>query len=127
MSVYVPIIGLMVLGGGFIGVSIILSKFVGPSRFNRAKYEAYECGLEATPAPEGGGRIPIKYYITAMLFIVFDIEIVFLYPWAVSFHDMSQTSAGTVALFGLVEMFLFIVTVFIAYIYVVRRGGLTWD
>jgi NADH-quinone oxidoreductase subunit A len=126
VSAYLPILGLMVLGGGFIAAGMGLSLIVGPRRFNKAKYDAYECGIEATPQPEGGGRIPVKYYITAMLFIVFDIEIVFLYPWAVSFSDMSQSASG-LALFGLVEMILFIVTVFVAYIYVVRRGGLTWD
>ena len=71
---------------------------VGPGRYNRAKYDSYECGIEPTPQPVGGGRFPVKYYITAMLFIVFDIEIVFLYPWAVSFDQM-----GT---FALVEMVL---------------------
>ena len=66
-----------------------------------------------------GQRFPIKYYLTAMLFIVFDIEIVFLYPWAVSFDSL-----GT---FALVEMVIFMLTVFVAYAYVWRRGGLTWD
>ncbi|MDR1213340.1 MAG: NADH-quinone oxidoreductase subunit A [Propionibacteriaceae bacterium] len=119
MSLYIPIIGLMALAAGFLAVAIVLSTVIGPARRNRTKYSAYECGIEPTPQPAGGGRIPVKYYITAMLFIVFDIEIVFLYPWAVSFHQMG--------LFALVEMVLFIVTVFIAYVYVVRRGGLTWD
>jgi NADH-quinone oxidoreductase subunit A len=61
----------------------------------------------------------VKYYITAMLFIIFDIEIIFLYPWAVAFDQM--------AMFGLVEMVLFILTVFVAYAYVWKRGGLEWD
>ena len=61
----------------------------------------------------------MKYYITAMLFIVFDIEIVFLYPWAVAFNQLG--------VFAFVEMLLFVVTVIIAYVYVVRRGGLTWE
>ena len=69
--------------------------------------------------PAGGGRFPIKYYLTAMLFIVFDIEIVFLYPWAVTFDALGM--------FGLVEMLLFVLTVFVAYAYVWRRGGLEWD
>jgi NADH-quinone oxidoreductase subunit A len=127
MSAYIPILGLMLLGGGFLGIAILASSVIGPKRYNKAKYDAYECGIEATPLPQGGGRIPVKYYITAMLFIVFDIEIVFLYPWAVSFSEMSHGADGAVAVFGLIEMILFIVTVFIAYIYVVRRGGLTWD
>ena len=88
-------------------------------RYNRAKAEAYECGIEPTPPAAGGGRFPIKYFLTAMLFIIFDIEIVFLYPWAVSFDQLG--------LFGIVEMFLFILTVFVAYTYVWRRGGLEWD
>ncbi len=62
-----------------------MATLIGPKRYNRAKLEAYECGIEPTPTPAGGGRFPIKYYLTAMLFIVFDIEIVFLYPWAVTF------------------------------------------
>ena len=67
----------------------------------------------------GAGRFPVKFYLTAMLFIVFDIEIIFLYPWAVSF--------GSLGVFGLVEMVLFVLTVFVAYAYVWRRGGLEWD
>jgi NADH-quinone oxidoreductase subunit A len=66
-----------------------------------------------------GSRFPVKYYLTAMLFILFDIEIVFLYPWAVEYDNLG--------VFGLVEMVLFIVTVLIAYGYVWRRGGLEWD
>jgi NADH-quinone oxidoreductase subunit A len=114
---YVPIAGLFVLGGLFALFSCTIAPFVGPKRYNRAKMEAYECGIEPAPAPSG--RFPVKYYITAMLFIVFDIEIIFLYPWAVS-YDM-------LGFFGFVEMVLFILTVFIAYAYVWRRGGLDWD
>ena len=97
----------------------MVSALTGPKRYNRAKLDSYECGIEPTPQPVGGGRFPVKYYITAMMFIVFDIEIVFLYPWAVALRPME--------LFGLVEMVLFIVTVFVAYAYVWRRGGLDWD
>jgi len=119
VNLYTPIVALLALAAGFLALTILLSLIVGPRRKNKAKYEAYECGIQPTPKPVGGGRIPVKYYVTAMLFIIFDIEIVFLYPWAVSFQKMG--------LFALVEMVLFIVTVFIAYIYVFRRGGLNWD
>ena len=118
-SGYLGIVILLIISTGFVAVTVVTSLLVGPSRYNRAKYDSYECGIEPTPQPVGGGRFPVKYYITAMLFIVFDIEIVFLYPWAVSFDLM-----GT---FALVEMVLFIVTVFVAYFYVLRRGGLEWD
>jgi NADH-quinone oxidoreductase subunit A len=119
---YVPILALFLLAGGFAVFSVVAGALSGPKRYNRAKYDAYECGIEPTPQPVGGGRFPVKYYLTAMLFIVFDIEIIFLYPWAVAF---GQQGGATVFLF--VEMVLFIVTVFVAYVYVWRRGGLEWD
>jgi NADH-quinone oxidoreductase subunit A len=119
MELYTPVLALVILSAGFAIFSVIMSALVGPKRFNRAKLDSYECGIEPTPQPIGGGRFPVRYYITAMLFIVFDIEIVFLYPIAVAFDAM-----GT---FALVEMVLFIVPVFVAYVYVWRRGGLDWD
>ena len=119
MHSYAPILVLAALSFGFAVFSIGAGALTGPKRFNRAKLDAYECGIEPTPQPVGGGRFPVKYYLTAMLFIVFDIEIVFLYPWAVRFDAMK--------FFGLVEMVVFIATVFVAYIYVWRRGGLDWD
>jgi NADH-quinone oxidoreductase subunit A len=119
MELYTPVLPLMILAAGFAIFSIVMSSLVGPKRYNRAKLDSYECGIEPTPQPAGGGKFPVKYYITAMLFIVFDIEIVFLYPWAVNFDNMK--------VFGLVEMVLFIATVFVAYAYVWRRGGLEWD
>src|SRR4028118_655011 len=119
MDLYTPVIALAALAAGFAVFSVVMSTLTGPRRYNRAKVDSYECGIEPTPQPVGGGQFPVKYYITAMMFILFDIEIVFLYPWAVAFDQM-----GT---FALVEMVLFIVTVFIAYFYVLRRGGLDWD
>jgi NADH-quinone oxidoreductase subunit A len=119
MELYYPVIALAVLATGFAVFSIVMSALTGPRRYNRAKLDSYECGIEPTPQPVGGGRFPVKYFITAMLFIVFDIEIIFLYPWAIAFDSMG--------LFGFVEMVLFIGTVFIAYAYVWRRGGLEWD
>jgi NADH-quinone oxidoreductase subunit A len=116
---YVPILALLALGFGFAAFSVVISGFTGPKRYNRARLDSYECGIQPTPQPAGGGRFPVKYFITAMLFIVFDIEIIFLYPYAVAFDSL--------ALFGLVEMALFIGTVFVAYVYVWRRGGLEWD
>ena len=119
MNAYAPIFVLAVLAAGFAVFSVAAAALVGPKRYNRAKLDAYECGIEPTPQPMGGGRFPVKYYLTAMLFIIFDIEIIFLYPWAVAFDRLGR--------FGLVEMALFIATVFIAYAYVWRRGGLEWD
>jgi NADH-quinone oxidoreductase subunit A len=119
MELYTPVLALMILAAGFAIFSVVVSSLTGPKRYNRAKLDSYECGIEPTPQPVGGGRFPVRYYITAMMFIVFDIEIVFLYPIAVAFDQMG--------LFGLIEMVLFIVPVFVAYVYVWRRGGLEWD
>lgn len=120
MELYTPVLALLVLAAGFAAFSVVMSAVVGgPKRYNRAKLDSYECGIEPSAQALGGGRFPIRYYITAMMFIVFDIEIVFLYPIAVAFDRM-----GT---FALVEMVLFIVPVFVAYVYVWRRGGLDWD
>ncbi len=120
LNVYLPLVLLFVLAAGFAVFSVLLGPLVGPKRYNRAKTAAYECGIEPSPQPlVGGGRMPVAYYITAMLFILFDIEMVFLYPFAVN--------ANALGVFGLVEIVLFIVTVGFAYAYVWRRGGLDWN
>jgi NADH-quinone oxidoreductase subunit A len=119
MRLYVPIFVLALLALGFATFSVTFGAIAGPKRWNRAKLESYECGIEPTPHPPGGGKIPVKYYLTAMLFIVFDIEIIFLYPWAVTFNKLGA--------FGLVEMVTFVITVLVAYVYIWRRGGLEWD
>lgn len=119
MGLYTPILVLGGIATMFAVVSVVVALVVGPRRYNRAKLAAYECGIEPVAGQQLGQRFPIKYYLTAMLFIVFDIEIVFLYPWAVSFDQL-----GT---FALVEMVIFMATVFVAYAYVWRRGGLEWD
>ncbi|MCF6423016.1 MULTISPECIES: NADH-quinone oxidoreductase subunit A [Amycolatopsis] len=120
LEMYLPLVLLFVLAAAFAVFSVLLGPLVGPRRYNRAKQMAYECGIEPSPQPlVGGGRMPVAYYITAMLFILFDIEMVFLYPFAVS--------ADALGLFGLVEIVLFIATVGFAYAYVWRRGGLDWN
>ena len=116
---YVPLLVMIgiaaVLALGGVGASAIL----GPKRYNRAKLEAYECGIEPTPHAIGGGRFPIKYYLVAMTLIIFDIEVVFLYPWAVSFTEL--------ATFGLVSILVFLLVITVPFVYEWKRGGLEWD
>jgi NADH-quinone oxidoreductase subunit A len=119
LAPYLPIVVLFALAAAFALFSVTAAPHIGPHRYNRAKLDAYECGIEPTPQPVGAGRFPVKFYLTAMLFIVFDIEIILLYPWAVANRALG--------LLGLVEMLLFIGSVFIAYAYVWRRGGLDWN
>jgi len=119
LGYYLPIVVLFALAFGFAAFSAVIATITGPKRYNKAKLDYYECGIEPTPMAAGAHRFPVKYFLTAMLFIVFDIEIIFLYPYAV--HNRA------LGLVGLVEIVVFIGTVFIAYAYVWRRGGLDWD
>lgn len=119
MSPYVPILGLAALAAIFAVFSIAAGSLAGPRRYNKAKLDSYECGIEASPQPAGGARFPVKYYLTAMTFIIFDIEIIFLYPWAVRFDALG--------VFGFVAMMTFIALITVPYVYEWRRGGLDWD
>ena len=119
MNPYIPIVGMVLLATLFVLVRMGLSAVVGPARYNRAKYHSYGCGIQPTPQPVGGGRFPVKYYITAMMFIVFDIEVVFLLPWAVAFNQLEW--------FTKIAMVIFIVLFFVPYFYVLRRKGLDWE
>ena len=116
---YVPLLFLLAIGGGFAVFSVFAATIAGPKRYNRAKLETYECGIEPTPHAVGGEQFPIKYYLVAMTFIIFDIEVVFLYPWAVSFAE--------VAMYGLVAMMAFLVLITVPFVYEWRRGGFEWD
>ncbi len=118
LSSYVPIVGLFALAAAFALFSVAIAPFLGPRRYNRAKLEAYECGIEPVDQPLTGGRFPVKYYLTAMLFIVFDIEIVFLYPLAVMLEEL--------AWFAFIEFMFFIAILVVAYVYVWRKGALEW-
>ena len=119
MEIYTPVLYLAVLATLFVVGSLVVSRLVGPRRYNRAKLDSYECGIEPTPQPVGGGRFPVKYYTVAMTFIIFDVEIMFLVPWAVHFDQLHW--------FGLIAVVIFLFNITIAYAYEWRRGGLDWD
>ena len=118
MSPYIPILGVLFFSAILLGVMVVASLFIGPKRYNKSKYMPYECGIDPTPRA-AGGRFPVKYYITAMMFLVFDVEVAFLYPWAVNFDALG--------VFGFVSMMIFLVVLGVAYFYEIRRGGLEWD
>ncbi len=119
MELYTPVLALAALAAGFAIFSVAVSSLVGPKRYNRVKLDSYECGIEPTPQALGGGRFPVKYYTIAMTFIIFDVEIMFLIPWAVHFDALG--------VFGFVAMTLFLINLTVAYAYEWRRGGLDWD
>ena len=120
LAQYLPVVVLFVLAFGFVGASVLLSSKLGPDRPNPVKRAAYESGI--IPEPETDirrSRFPVKFYLVAMLFIIFDVEAVFLYPWATVLRDLGW--------FGLAEMAAFIGLLFVTYYYVLRKGGLEWD
>ena len=118
LSDYLPIILLVGVAGGFAVASLMASALLRPHRPSPAKSSPYECGIEPERVRQNE-RFPVKFYVVAMLFIVFDIETIFLFPWAVAFRGLG--------LFGLVEMVVFIGLVFVAYVYVWQKGGLDWS
>lgn len=117
MSNYIPIVLMIAVAVTFGVMMANISKWLGPKRPSREKLSTYESGMK--PVGTTRERVSIKYYIVGMLFIIFDIEIVFLYPWAVSF--------GKLGAFALWEMFLFIALLFVGYIYILKKGALEWD
>ena len=118
LSQYLPVVILAVLAFAFAVLSLAASSWLRPNRPTPAKLAPYECGIEPERLPKGE-RFSVKFYVIAMLFIIFDIETIFLFPWAVGFRRLG--------LFGLVEMVVFIGLVFVAYVYIWRSGGLDWE
>jgi NADH-quinone oxidoreductase subunit A len=118
LSDYLPIVILAALAFVFAVLSLAASALLRPSRPTPAKLAPYECGIEPERLPKGE-RFSVKFYVSAMLFIIFDIETIFLFPWAVGFRALG--------LFGLVEMAVFIGLVLVAYVYIWKRGGLDWE
>lgn len=115
---FVPIVVLAALAGAFAVLSLIVSVLLRPSRPTPAKSGPYESGIDPVRLPKSQ-QYPVKFYVVAMLFIIFDIETIFLFPWAVAFRRLG--------LFGLTEMIVFIGLVFCAYVYVWQKGGLEWE
>jgi NADH-quinone oxidoreductase subunit A len=118
LSEYLPIVILAALAFAFAALSLVASSLLRPNKPTPAKLAPYECGIEPERLPKGE-RFSVKFYVVAMLFIIFDIETIFLFPWAVGFRQLG--------LFGLVEMTVFIALVFVAYVYVWQKGGLDWE
>ncbi|MDQ3897580.1 MAG: NADH-quinone oxidoreductase subunit A [Actinomycetota bacterium] len=116
MAQYLPLLVMIILATLFAGLSILASKILGPKRPTPAKLAPYECGI--VPDREPAERFPVRFYLVAMIFIVFDIEIIFLYPWAVILRRLGA--------FGLWEMVIFAFAVFVSFIYLIGNGALNW-
>jgi NADH-quinone oxidoreductase subunit A len=114
---YIPIFLFILIATGFAVFTILASKLVHPHKPETVKLDPYECGIE--PTGDARGRYSIRYYLIAMLFVIFDVETVFMFPWAVSLDRL--------AVFGLVEMLVFLLILVVGYFYAWRKGALEWQ
>jgi NADH-quinone oxidoreductase subunit A len=117
LSEYLPILVLFVIAAGFAGLSVGAASFLGPSAPNPTKLSAYECGNEPL-ANVKETRFSVQFYLVAMMFLIFDIETVFLYPWAVVYRSLGW--------FAVAQMSVFFVILGVAFVYEIGRGGLSW-
>lgn len=116
MNPYVPVIVMMILAGILAVAMVTISMLFGPRRPSDTKGSPYECGI--TPVGDARERFSVRFYLVAILFVMFDVEAAFLYPWAVVF--------GKLKLFGFIEMAIFIAIVFVGYVYAWKKGALDW-
>ncbi|MFM2136130.1 MAG: hypothetical protein RL021_1530 [Bacteroidota bacterium] len=116
-SDYLPIAIQFLVALGFIVTTMVGTHLLGPKRKSKIKLESFECGIES----KGNARIPfsIKYFLVAILFVLFDVEVIFMYPWAVNFKELGTT--------GILEMLVFMVLLLTGFYYIIRKGALKWE
>ena len=114
---YLPIIITALVAGGFVVTTMFVTHIMGPKRQGKVKLETFECGIES----QGNARIPfsVKYFLAAILFVLFDVEVIFLYPWAVDFRSLG--------LAGFWEMISYMAVILIGFFYILKKGALKWD
>ena len=114
---YIPIVMMFIVALGFVGLVMGVTHWMGPKRDSKIKLESFECGIDV----QGNARTPIsvKYFLVAILFVLFDVEVIFMYPWAVNFKALG--------LLGLAEMFSFIFVFLVGFFYIVKKGALKWE
>ena len=113
---YLPALVTFCLAGGLVATFAVLGKLLGPQRSTPLKGDAFECGNP--PSGSARERFPVRFYLIAILFIVFDVEVVFMYPWAVLFRELG--------LFGFIEMMMFIAVLGVGFLFAWRKGALEW-
>ena len=114
---YAPIAIMFVLAFGFVATTMVVTHAFGPKRKSKTKLDSFECGIES----KGNARVPfnIKYFLVAILFVLFDVEVIFFYPYAVNFRELGWSGFGAVAMF--VGLFLS------GFIYIIKKGALKWE
>ena len=117
LAEYLPIVLMLIFALGFVVVTMLATHYFGPKRNTQTKLEAFECGIES----KGNARIPfnIKYFLVAILFVLFDVEVIFMYPWAVNFKELKMT--------GFIDMLVFIALLMVGFFYIKKKGALKWE
>lgn len=117
LAQYLPIALMFIFALGFVVVTMVATHTLGPKRQSKTKLEAFECGIES----QGNARVPfnIKYFLVAILFVLFDVEVIFMYPWAVNFKDLGME--------GFLQMLTFITLLMIGFFYIKKKGALKWE
>jgi len=114
---YAPIVLMFLFAMGFVSVTMVATHIMGPKRKSQTKLDTFECGIES----KGNARVPfnIKYFLVAILFVLFDVEVIFMYPWAVNFKDLGLP--------GFIEMIFFIGFLLVGFFYILKKGALKWE
>ena len=114
---FLPILLMFIVAGGFVVFTMVVTHWLGPKRKTKVKLETFECGIES----KGNARVPfsIKYFLVAILFVLFDVEVIFMYPWAVNFKEMGML--------GIIEMFSFIALLLVGFYYIIAKKALKWE
>jgi len=114
---YMPIALMFLLAVGFVAVTMVVTHWLGPKRKTKVKLESFECGIE----PTGNARqpFPIRYFLVAILFVLFDVEVIFMYPWAVNFQDFGVT--------GFLQMAVFLGLLLVGFFYIIKKKALEWE
>jgi NADH-quinone oxidoreductase subunit A len=114
---YLPIVFMFLVAGGFVVFTMVITHWLGPKRRTKIKLETFECGIES----KGNARVPfsIKYFLVAILFVLFDVEVIFMYPWAVNFKELGAL--------GIIEMFSFIALLLVGFYYIIAKKALRWE
>ena len=114
---YLPIVLMLLVALGFVVTTMVATHALGPKRKTKIKLESFECGIE----PQGNARLPfsIKYFLVAILFVLFDVEVIFMYPWAVNFKELGMK--------GVIEVFSFIALLLVGFYYMMSKKALKWE
>lgn len=118
---YLPIVLMFIVAAGFVVTTMAVTHLLGPKKKSKVKLETFECGIESM----GNARVPfsIKYFLVAILFVLFDVEVIFMYPWAVNFRSLGQEMGGLI----FVEMLAFMGFLLVGFFYIIKKGALKWE